>query len=478
MRNLIIALLLLAGLQSTAQTLFTYGPHSVSKAEFWRAYTRNNTAAITETSVQEYLDLYIRFKLKVQAARDLKLDTLTSLQSDIAGFRAQMADQFMRQQGYLKELIEEAALRSQTELEVAHVFVAFGDDSVAARQKIEGAWRQLKAGAVFSATARTVSTDPYVRATDGYIGFISVFSLPYELESVVYALQPGGLSAPVKGPNGWHIFRLLQRRPTLGTLQAAHILLAVPEGASQQEIGFIQQKADSVYRQLVNGLPFAQAVEKYSDDKLTYMAGGVLPAFTFSSFDTAFSQAAFALAADGAISRPVRTRWGWHIIRRISLSTTAPNLNDATVYQQWNERVMASDRMEALARRHREEMKRASGYKPLPINEAALWQLTDSTLEAKNYAAIYRSQQQKPLFQLKEKTISVADWLRFARGKGTEKQSPAGYARLLQEFTETTVEQYYKDRLERMNDQFRFQVQEFTEGSLLFEVMERKIWSV
>lgn len=477
MRIVLGLIILCSSLTAPAQTLFSYGPHKVSKDEFWKAYTRNNNAAITEASIQQYLDLYIRFKLKVQAARDLRMDTLPGITTDVAGFRAQMAEQYMTQQNHLKELVTEAAHRSETEIEAAHIFIAYGSDSAAARSKAEAAYTALKGGAPFNITSRSYSTDAYVRATDGYLGYISAFSLPYELENELYKLTPGSYSMPLRGYNGWHILQVLRKRPSLGTMQAAHILFAAPENASQEELAAIQRKADSVYQLLQQGLSFRTAAELFSNDKQTYMAGGVLPEFTYSKYDSAFSKASFSLLKDDAISTPVRTQWGWHIIRRIALRPATVDLNDATTYQRWEERVRGDARIIVLRQRQLDDIKKASGYKALSYNEAQLWQLTDSVLAAKNYTAIYRSQQQRPLFQLKDKTISVADWLRYVRNNSNS-NTKNNYPRLLQQFTDETVEQYYKDRLERMNDDFRYQIQEFTEGSLLFEIMEKQIWSV
>jgi len=477
-RTLFVLLYTCTVVAANAQTLFSYGPYKVSKNEFWKAYTRNNNAPVTEASVREYLDLYIKFKLKVQAARDLRMDTLPGIITDVAAFRAQMAEQFLQQQHLVKELVTEAARRHETEIEAAHIFIAYGNDSAADRRKAEEAYKALQAGADFSEMARTYSTDAYVRATDGYLGYLTVFSLPYDLENELYRLTPGSYSAPLAGPNGWHILKVLRKRPSSGVLQAAHILFAAPEGASQEELAAIERRADSVYRRLLQGLNFRLAAEQFSNDKLTYMSGGVLPEFTYGTYDPAFSKAAFALEKDDAISAPVRTAWGWHIIRRIAWRPATVDLTDAATYLRWEERVRSDDRINVVRQQQLAEMRKASGYKPVALNEAQLWQLTDSVINAKNYTALYRSQQQRPLFQLKEKTISVAEWLRYARNNIQATTAKDNYPRLLQQFTDETIEQYYKDRLERMNDDFRYQIQEFTEGSLLFEVMEKQVWSV
>ena len=154
MRNILFFVMMAASLSSQAQTLFTYGTKKVDKQEFWRAFSKNNNGATDEKSIREYLDLFIRFKLKVQAARDAKLDTLPNIQNDIAAFRAQIIDQYMRNQGGNKELVNEAIERSASELEVAHVFIGYDNDTAKAKIAIDKAYAQLQTGADFSATSK------------------------------------------------------------------------------------------------------------------------------------------------------------------------------------------------------------------------------------------------------------------------------------------------------------------------------------
>lgn len=480
MRNLLILLSLLLVCSGHAQTIFSYGPHQVSKNEFWRAFTKNNTGPVNEKAIREYLDLYIRFKLKVQAAKEAKLDTLSNLKNDIAGFRAQMIDQYMREQGNSKELIMEAIERSKEELELAHVFVAFEKDSSTAKIQIEKAYKELQGGADFEKTASSYSTHTIVKNSNGYIGYISAFSLPYELENVVYGLKAGTYSKPVKGSKGWHVFKLLNRRPSAGKMKAAQILIGFPADADAAEKEQAKKLADSVYTLVSTGaMKFEEAARMFSTDKFSYANGGEMQEFSYSTYSPAFSNAVFALSNDNAVSKPFSSAMGWHIVKRISLTPVKTDSNDPQVWDEWTTKVNADARIAVAVAQAKESMKKQCGYKPLPYNAKQLWALTDSMLKAKDYVRFFKANRQKPLFQLTGKTISVTDWLQFAKSQPGIKDANGayGYGDVLNQFTETTIEQYYKDRLELMNEQFKNQVQEFTEGSLLFEMMERTIWS-
>jgi peptidyl-prolyl cis-trans isomerase SurA len=479
MRNLLTAVLLLVITSAKAQTIFTYGTNSVSKNEFWRAYTKNNSGEVNEKSIREYLDLYIRFKLKVQAAKDLKLDTLPNITSDVAGFRAQLIEQYMRQMSNNKELIAEALKRAKEELELSHIFIAYNNDSASAKTQIEKAYKELQTGADFGKTANTFSNNDYVKYNNGYIGFITVLSLPYEMENIVYGLTPGSYSKPVAGVKGYHIFKLISKRATAGKMKAAQILIALPKDADPDQRTAAKNLVDSVYYWITNGMKFEDAARMYSADKFSYSTGGVMPEFTFTSYDAAFTKQAFALQKDNDISKPFLTSMGWHIIQRISLTPLKTDIDDPAVYEEWNAKVSNDTRIMIAIAKMKEQLKQICGYKAMPYNEQQLWTLTDTMLKAKDYVPFFKANKAKVLFQLKAKTISVSDWLQYAKSQRSipEVNSKKEYKNLLKQFTEETAEQYYKDRMELMNEDFKYQVKEFTEGSLLFEIMERKIWS-
>nr|WP_294902546.1 peptidylprolyl isomerase [uncultured Lacibacter sp.] len=480
MRKILFSFLLVAGISSHAQTLFTYGTHPVDKNEFWRAFSKNNNGATDEKSIREYLDLFVRFKLKVQAAKDAKLDTLPNIKNDIAAFRAQVIEQYMRNQGSNKEMVNEAIDRSITEFEVAHVFVGYDNDSAKAKATIDKAYAQLQSGADFSATAKTMSTNDYVQSTNGYIGFISVFSLPYDLENAVYNTAAGSYSKPVAGKSGYHIFKVLSKRASTGKMKAAQILIAMPANATQEEIAAARSKAEMVYGLAKKGEDFGKLAQSYSDDKLTYANGGELPEFGFTKYDPAFSKIAFGLQNDGDISTPVQTASGFHIIKRLALKPAVADKTDPALVQEYSEKVNADPRMTVVAVRQKEQIRKNSQYKVFPYKEAELWTVTDTMLKSKNYVSFYKANQQKPLFQLGTQKIFISDWLKWVKNLQSPTYSPpkTEFKNLLQQFTDLTAEQYYKDRLELTNEDVRYQVKEFREGSMLFEIMERKIWSL
>lgn len=480
MRYIFSLLLLTFVFSSKAQTLFTYGTNKVDKAEFWRAFTKNNNGAANEKTIREYLELFVRFKLKVQAAKEAKIDTLVNIQNDIAAFRAQLIEQYMRNQTAVEELATEAIERSRIEVEIAHVFVGFGADSSKAKANIEKAYARLKAGADFATVARSFSTNDYVKSTDGYIGFVTVFTLPYDLENAVYTTAAGSYSKPVAGATGYHIFKVISKRASPGKLKAAQILIAVPANATTEDVAAAKTKAEMVYGLVQKGESFEKLAQTYSDDKLTYSNGGLMPEFDYTKYDAVFSRAAFGLAKDGDVTAPVQTISGFHIIKRISLTAPPAAQKDEQLLNDYAEKVNNDPRIYVAYAKQKQAILKVTNYKAIAYNEADVWTVTDTTLKAKNYVSFYKANEQKGLFLLGPKKYTVTDWLKFVKSKQTAGYTPqrSQYKQMMNEFIDETAGQYYKDRLEFTNAEMGNQLKEFREGSMLFEIMERKIWSV
>ena len=192
LRTIAAASICAASLSSAqAQTIFTYGTRSVSKDEFLKAFSKNNAEiAVTDQAYREYLDLYTRFKIKVQAALDAKLDTLPNQKTELAAFRSQVVESYMNDEASVNILRDEAIQRAQKDIHIAHIYVAAGPNATAeqvklASQKIQAAYARLQAGDDFGKTAQSFSEDPAVKTNQGDLGYITVFVLPYEMESLV-----------------------------------------------------------------------------------------------------------------------------------------------------------------------------------------------------------------------------------------------------------------------------------------------------
>jgi len=471
--------LIVASAQS--QTLFTYGPYKVSKEEFLRAYNKNNVpAADKEEALRDYYDLYANFKLKVQAAEDMKLDTLPQLKKDLEDFKAQVQDNYLNDEEGLKSLIHEAYLRGRKDLHVLHFSISVpaqstASDTSTAYKKILEAQRLLSKGNI---DYKAVAGNTGVKFSD--LGYITVFSLPYIYENIVYNLNPGEVSAPVKVKNTWHLFKLADERNSIGKWKIAQILLVYPPDANDSAKEKIMEKADSVYRLAVNGSDFALLASEYSQDRYTYNTGGELPEFGSGKYEPSFEEQVLKLKSDGDIGKPFATSFGVHILKRIS-HTDLPNREDDPGLQfEYRQKILQDSRINEAKEKFIRDAKRATGFKLTNrVKESDLFRYADSVLVdlSVNNSATYPISK-KVLFSFSKGSKTGADWLNFVRDY---KGNPSLYQQendkgLWEKFQHVSVLQYYKEHLEQYNKQFAYQMKEFRDGNMLFEVMERKVW--
>src|SRR5436190_503542 len=237
-KYLFVIIALCLALTSPAQTLFTYGKYPADAKDFLRAYNKNNTKTTVNKakSISDYLDLYIKSKLKIQEAYERGYDTLPQIKSEVDNLRAQIIENYMNDPATVNRLNKEAFQRSLKDIHVAHIFISFKNaggsiDTIAAQNKKGAVMKRLQKGDDFLLVAQQNSDDPSAKTNKGDIGYITVFTLPYEYENIIYATPVGKYSAPYRSKIGYHIFKNLGEKKAVGKIKVQQILLAVPPGA-------------------------------------------------------------------------------------------------------------------------------------------------------------------------------------------------------------------------------------------------------
>lgn len=467
-----------------SQTLFTYGNSAVDKAEFIRAYNKNKTAVSDkEKALREYLDLYIKFKLKVKAANELKLDTLPQLVYDAQSFRSQIEQSYLNNDKVVDDLLTEAFNRSQKDLRVFHYFVA-----VDTSMKVADTLKAFKA--IYEAynilnnenpdLSKLSSTSSPIKQSD--LGFITAFSLPYEYENIVYSLKPGHVSKPFRSKSGWHIFKLVEERKPVGKWKIGQILISFPPNPSQEEKKHFKDRADTVYSLLLKGEDFGKLARQFSDDKITYTNNGELPEFGTGKYDPSFEKEIFALTKDGEISKPFESQYGYHIVKRLSQTPVPKDMNDPSYLFDLKQRLQQDSRINyAKDLFTKEILKRLNFKKASIVSTKDIYRFADSAIAnpkipTSNIAKFPIAA--KVLATFTNNKLTGKEWLDFVRMyKGnSEFYQGEDNSILLEKFFTTSVTDNYKKNLENYNPEFKYQMEEFRDGNVLFEIMERNIW--
>ncbi|MGZ3958595.1 MAG: peptidylprolyl isomerase, partial [Flavisolibacter sp.] len=346
MKKLLAAFLMLSGFPAPAQTLFHYGKDSVSVATFLKAYEKNNTGVKTEKAFLDYLDLYINSRLKIAEAREKGYDTLPQLVSDLESLRQQILPSYLTDKESVNTMANEAFARAQKDIHLAHIFIASktSADTAEARKKLQEVEAGLKKGIAFGTLAKKYSDDPAAKSNEGDLGYITVFSLPYELENLAYSTPVGKVSGVYRSKAGYHIFKNLGERKGLGQMKAAEILLAFPPDADAQTKASVKTLADSLYNRLVKGDDFGKLATRFSNDMVSAAANGQIPLFGVGQYDPVFEKTVFGLPKDGAISKPFLTSHGYHIVERLGREPV-PSVKTEKFMASLRDRVEQSDRI-------------------------------------------------------------------------------------------------------------------------------------
>jgi peptidyl-prolyl cis-trans isomerase SurA len=162
---------------------------------------------------------------------------------------------------------------------------------------------------------------------------------------LVYALKENGVSNPYRSKKAWHIFKLVNKRPSAGKWKIAQILFTFPPETDASQQAESKKNADSVYQLLKNGADFSEMAKQFSDDKLTYLNGGELPEFGTGKFDRKFEQEVLQLTKDGDISKPFQTSFGFHIIKRISQTPTPTQKGDDALLYELKQKLQQDERI-------------------------------------------------------------------------------------------------------------------------------------
>lgn len=470
--------------QEKDPVLFTVDGTPVHVSEFKYIYSKTNgkNADYSRASVQEYLDLYTKFKLKVKKAKDMKLDTVQALKEELAGYRRQLADSYLLNKQVTEKLTKELYDRSQSDLDISHILFALpaeskGQDTADVyRQAMEVRARLLK-GEDFATIAKQVSADKSAATNGGHIGYVTAM-FPngfYALESAAYRATIEQLSMPIRTSAGYHLLKVHVKRPARGEVEVAHILLRT-EGTDPNAIKI---QIDTLYKRLTKGGNFEELAAKNSQDSRTADKGGYVGFVTINRFEQAFEDAAYGVAKDGEYSKPFQTSVGWHIIKRISKKEIQPY---DQMRGQLEARIKRDARYEMARKAMVDDIKRETGFKDYPnlLTEFAA-ALTDTFFTFQWHPPQPASQ--KVLFTMAKKAYTLGDFAQFVENATRQRMRMAGEASLsdavqslYEEYVNESALRFEEQRLDQKYPEFKSLLREYEEGILLFEATRINVW--
>ncbi len=299
--------------------LMTVDGHDIRVSEFEYLYNKNNTQQVQPQTLDQYLQMFVDYKLKVADAENAGLDTLASFRTEFNGFRRELAEPYLRDTTVFEQLVLDDYNRRRTAVKVSHIMLAPTPDGLAAADSLRAA---ILAGTVsFEDAARANSMDRGSSAQGGFMGVVTPDRYPYSFETAAYTTPVGQISEPVNSGMGYHLIRVESSEPNPGEVHVQHILLLTRPDADESAV---RARIDSLYAvATAPGADFAALAHTYSQDPGSARNGGELPWFGPGAMVAEFDSAAFA-TPNGTISAPFRTRFGYHIINKLDSRALAP----------------------------------------------------------------------------------------------------------------------------------------------------------
>lgn len=470
----------------TKEVLFTIDNHPYYNDEFVRVYNKNLDLVKDDSQkdLDKYLDLFLGYKLKVEKANKIGLQNGLNYQNELKSYRNQLSKNYVNDSKVTNELVKEAYDRMQQEVRASHILVlvdegALPQDTLKAYNKVIEIKRRLDAGEDFITVAQQTSEDPSVKENNGDLGYFSAFRMVYLFENAAYNTKVGQVSKPFRTRFGYHIVKVVDKRVNRGEVTVAHIMIVKQNDAAQNEKA--KTTIDDIYKKIQQGEAFESLAQQFSEDKSSAPKGGVLQRFGSGQLSSEeFENVAFELKEKDQISVPFQSQFGWHIVKLIEKH---PVRSFDEMKFELEEKIRKDERSllitNSLAKKLRDKYTITKDVKIIAKIKAAVnddfysqtWVVPEKSKELNGDVLVIN----------KDKKINAKLFLDFIAAKQKSNIKTKPIVRLVDElfekFTEEQLIAYYNENLENEYPEFKNVMDEYRDGLLLFDLMEKEIWN-
>lgn len=467
------------------EVLFTIDNKPYYTDEFARVYNKNLDLVKDESQkdLTQYLELFIGYKLKINKANKLGLQNGINYQNELKSYRAQLSKNYVTDSKVTKELVDEGYQRSLKEVKAAHILItvdenASPEDTLKAYNKIIDIRKRALAGEDFGKLAVENSQDPSAKDNKGELGYFSSFRMVYAFESAAFKTPVGKISNPVRTRFGYHIIKVEDVRDNRGEVQVAHIMILNPK-PDDADKDKAKNTINDIYKKLQQGEKFEDLAKQFSEDKSSSSKGGQLSRFGSGQLSSEeFENVAFTLTKDKPVSEPFQSKFGWHIVKLID---KFPVKTYEEMKPELENKIGKDDRSRLITNSLNEKLR-----KKYPVKKDAKMYTAVSKAVTN---AFYENKWEMPkdtkpydgkLFSVNEKVISGTDFLKYINSQQKMGSGIRPVGKMVDDFYQKFVDEnlntYYNDNLEAEFPEFAAVMEEYRDGLLLFDLMEKEIW--
>jgi peptidyl-prolyl cis-trans isomerase SurA len=452
------------------KTLFTIDNDKILSKEFINVYKKNLNIIDEkeQKDLDNYLQLYIDYKLKILDAYEKDYDKNPKYINELNNYSNQLASNYLYDKKSQEFLLNEAFERTQKEIKVSHILIRLDPEE---SDTLDVYNKLLKYSDDFKSMDLNYLKKKYHDGENIFVedlGYFSAFKMIYSFESVAYNTEIGSISKPFRTRFGYHILKVLDKRNSLGQVTVGHIMLSKSNKDSKSKI---YQLKDS----LNNGADFEFFAKRYSEDKNSSLKGGKLKPFTSGQLNSIpFENMAFSLDNTNEISEPVETKFGWHILKLYSKS----NLKSFEM--------MKEELLKKINNNSRSKFITDSFYKKLLDKYHLTYNINldyfDKNMFDNDENILLEIpenfEKNKILLYIKENPLTYIDFANFLiNHKSDKKIKKKNLNNLFINFLNLSLVTFYKNNLETENLEYAQIYNEYKEGLLLFDLMENEVWN-
>lgn len=460
----------------SAQDVLTIDSQNISLEEFNNVfYKNNNNTELTKEYLDEYMQLFVNFKLKVKEADELGLDTIAAFISELDGYRIQLAKPYLKNKEFDENMLTEAYDRMKQDIKASHILISVDEKATTQQEKeaydkVLAIRSSILANTIsFAAAAKKNSDDKSALTNDGNLSYFTAFMMVYDFESAAYSTEIGEISMPVKTKYGYHIIKVTDKRKASGEVKVAHIMFKSGQGSDDKKLNEAKDKINKVSELLKNGEKFSDVAERFSEDRSTAVKGGSLPAFGVGKMVPEFETVAFELKEIGDVSAPFRTEYGWHIITLLERKGI-PKFEDIKVELK---RKIESDSRGELSKQAL-FAKLHTTYKVAnnPKVYTAFRMKASNTITTGTFSS--SSKNNTRLVTINGKAIAVSSFVNYIL---LNQKAGSDFDEMYTAFVNQELLAYEESQLETKYPEYKALLQEYREGILLFDLTNTKVWT-
>ena len=460
---------------STAQDVLTVADENITLEEFKNVFNKNNhNEEISSDYLNEYMELFVKFKLKVKEAQDLGLDTISSFVTELDGYRKQLAKPYLKNEKFDENMLTEAYERMNFDVSASHILIAVDEKATSqevklANEKALSIRLEILGGTIdFKDAAKKNSDDKSAISNGGDLGYFTAFMMVYDFETAAYSTKIGEISMPVRTKYGYHLIKVNDKRKAVGQVKVAHIMFKAGQGADEKKLAEAKEKIDKVLKLLNQGEEFSDVAERFSEDRSTAVKGGSLPVFGVGKMVPEFENNAFSLKNIGDISVPFKTEYGWHIITLLE-KQEMPLFDDVKV-----------DLKRKIERDSRGELSKKALFKKLHltykvVNKPSIYSAFRKGAANKVKTATFeKSDNNKIIVTIDGMNVSVnnfAEYILAHQSVGSDIDA------IYTDFVNEQLLAYEESKLEERYPEYKALLKEYREGILLFDLTNKKVWA-